>query len=316
MDFASTVKGSLLEGFYPEEWDFGKIDRCCAASLKAGAAFERQKFWNSGFSPVACADVKEFDVMMGHEIANEIRKAGEAKRKIAFILPVGPMGMYRWAVYFLREWNVSCRHVWCFNMDEWADGQGNTLIGEASFQSAMEQAFYNPLGKLTVPPSHRNFATKRNLPKYPSKIAALKKAGAKLVLVYGIGRMCHIAFWEPMIGAEFKTDAEWLRQPYRIGVQLHPLTIEQNAITSFKSRTPLVPCRANTIGPALLFQADYAIGGADGALGRGMQWQGMSFWMTLRFGPDRHVTSSYIPTLPGKLFFLRELAEPLVAEAN
>ena len=316
MDFASTVKGSLLEGFYPEGWDFGKIDRCCEASLKAGAAFERQKFWNRGFSPVACADVKEFDVMMGHEIANEIRKAGEAKRKIAFILPVGPMGMYRWAVYFLREWNVSCRHVWCFNMDEWADGQGNTLIGEASFQSAMEQAFYNPLGKLTVPPSYRNFATKRNLPKYPSKIAALKKAGAKLVLVYGIGRMCHIAFWEPMIGAEFKTDAEWLRQPYRIGVQLHPLTIEQNAITSFKSRTPLVPCRANTIGPALLFQADYAIGGADGALGRGMQWQGMSFWMTLRFGPDRHVTSSYIPTIPGRLFFLRELAEPLVAEAN
>ena len=42
----------------------------------------------------------------------------------------------------------------------------------------------------------------------------------------------------------------------------------------------------------------------------------MSFWMTLRFGPDRHVTSSYIPTLPGKLFFLKELAGPLVAEAN
>ena len=119
-----------------------------------------------------------------------------------------------------------------------------------------------------------------------------------------------------MIGAEFKSDAEWLKQPYRIGVQLHPLTIEQNALTSFKSRTTLVPCRANTMGPGLMFQADYAIGGADGIFGRGMQWQGMSFWMTLRFGPDRHVTSSYIPTLPGKLFFLKELAGPLIAEAN
>ena len=226
------------------------------------------------------------------------------------------MGMYKWAVYFLKEWNQDCKHVWCFNMDEWADGKGNTLVGDASFQYAMEQAFYNPLGKLTVPPDHRNFATKKNLPTYPKKIEALKKEGAKLVLVYGIGRMCHIAFWEPMIGAEFKSDAEWLKQPYRIGVQLHPLTIEQNALTSFKSRTTLVPCRANTMGPGIMFKADYAIGGADGTLGRGMQWQGMSFWMTLRFGPDRHVTSSYIPTLPGKLFFLKELAGPLIAEAN
>ena len=123
-------------------------------------------------------------------------------------------------------------------------------------------------------------------------------------------------FWEPMIGAEFDSDEEWKAQPYRIGVQLHPLTIEQNAITSFKSRTTLVPCRANTIGPGLMFQADYAIGGADGALSRGMQWQGMSLWMTLRYGPTRYITSSYIPTLPGRLFFLEELAGPLVAEAN
>ena len=38
--------------------------------------------------------------------------------------------------------------------------------------------------------------------------------------------------------------------------------------------------------------------------------------LTHRFGPVRHVTSSYIPTLPGKLFFLKELAGPLIAEAN
>ena len=48
-----------------------------------------------------------------------------------------------------------------------------------------------------------------------------------------------------------------------IGAKLHPLTIEQNAIASFKSRTTLVPCTANTIGSGLFLQADYAIGGAD-----------------------------------------------------
>ena len=128
--------------------------------------------------------------------------------------------------------------------------------------------------------------------------------------------MCHIAFWEPHFAAEFETDEEWKKQPYRLGAKLHPLTIEQNALTSFKSRTTLVPCRANTIGPGLFLQSDSVIGGCDGAFGRGMQWQGMSLWMTLRYGPTRWVTSSYIPTLPGKLFFLKELAGPLEAECN
>ena len=314
MDFNSTVKGSLLEGFYPEGWDFEKIDACC--SHDPSEVLERQSFWNDGFSPVLCDSVAEFDVKMGHEIANEIKKAKDEDRKIAFILPVGPMGMYKWAVYFLKEWKIKCDHVWCFNMDEWADADGNTITGEASFQNAMETAFYNPLGENTVPVAHRNFATKDNLPTYPGKIAALKAEGAKLVLVYGIGRMCHIAFWEPTIGAEFDSDEEWLKQPYRIGVKLHPLTIEQNAITSFRSRTSMVPCRANSVGPAILFRADYAIGGADGAFNRGMQWQGMSFWMTLRYAPTRFVTSSYIPTLPGRLFFIKELAGPLCPDVN
>ena len=136
------------------------------------------------------------------------------------------------------------------------------------------------------------------------------------MLVYGIGRMCHIAFWEPHFAADYADTDAWKAAAYRLGAKLHPLTIEQNAITSFKSRTTLVPCRANTIGPGLFLQADRAIGGADGALGRGMGWQGMSLLTTLHYGPDRHITSTFIPTLPGRLFYLRELAGPLTAECN
>ena len=88
------------------------------------------------------------------------------------------------------------------------------------------------------------------------------------------------------------------------------------AITSFKSRTTLVPCSANTIGPGLFLQADYIIGGCDGALGRGMGWQGMSFLTTLHYGPDMNITSTFMPTMPGKLFYLKELAGPLTAECN
>ena len=39
---------------------------------------------------------------------------------------------------------------------------------------------------------------------------------------------------------------------HRTGARLHPLTIEQNAITSFRSSWPLIPCYANTIGPKII----------------------------------------------------------------
>ncbi|MEE1314373.1 MAG: hypothetical protein UHS49_01215 [Faecalimonas sp.] len=311
MNFMDTVKGSMLEGFYPKGWDMAKIDACCEKGLT------KEDFWNDEFTPVACESLADFDTLMGHEIAMQIKVTGEEGRKLAMILPVGPMGMYRWAAYFLNEWKVNCDHVYTFNMDEWADAEGNTLenTSSASFEYSMKEAFFNKLDQ-TIPEAQRNFATKTNLPTYPEKIAALKGEGAKLVLVYGIGRMCHIAFWEPHFADEFDTVEEWKAQPYRIGAKLHPLTIEQNALTSFKSRTTLVPCTANTIGPGLFLQADYAIGGADGVFNRGMQWQGMSFLMTLHYGPDKSITSSFIPTLPGRLFYLKELAGPLTAECN
>lgn len=316
MDFLSTVKGSLMESFFPAGWDMARIDRC--ATHPAETIASPQPWWHAGFTPVPCESLSDFDTMMGHEIALAIRNARAEKIPLAMILPVGPMGMYRWAVYFLKEWQVSCDHVHGFNMDEWSDGDGQTLPPEnsGSFQNAMEQAFYGPLGELTVPPAQRHFATRDELPLYAEKIAALKKQGARLITVFGIGRMCHIAFWEPHFAAEFTSVEDWKAQTHRLGAQLHPLTIEQNAITSFKSRTTLVPCRANTIGPGLFLQSDWIIGGADGILGRGMQWQGLSLWMTLRYGPDIWVPSTFMPTLPGRLFFLRELAGPLVAECN
>ena len=316
MDFNTTVQGSLLEGFYPAGWDMRRIEESCALSGKN--ALRRESFWNKKFTPVRCEDVAEFDVFMGHEIAFEIKKAKDKGQKIALICPVGPMGMYRWAVYFLREWRTDCKHVWCFNMDEWSDGDGNTLASDnpAGFENAMNCAFYGPLGNLTVPREQRNFATKENLPLYPEKIAQLKKDGARLVLIYGIGRVMHIAFWEPHFAAEFGSLDEWKTQTYRLGAKLHPMTIEQNALTSFKSRTTLVPCRANTIGPGLFLQADYAIGGCDGAFGRGMQWQGLSVMTTLHYGPDKWIPSTFVPTLPGKLFILKELTLPLNPDVN
>lgn len=316
MNLLSTIAGSKMENFFPQGWDLQRIDDCC--NNPPESIFHRQPFWNEDFKLIQCEDLDSFDMMLGHEIAVSIRNAKDNDKKLALILPVGPIGMYKWVVFFLKEWNLDCGHVYGFNMDEWSDSNGETLPASdpASFQNAMNKSFYGPLGQLTIPERQRNFATKENLPLYAQKIAELKSDGADLVTIFGIGRVFHIAFWEPHFAAEFDSEAEWKEQNYRLGAKLHPLTIEQNALTSFRSRYTSVPATANTIGPGLFLQSDKIIGGCDGVLGRGMQWQGVSLWVTLRYGQSMWIPSSFMPTLPGKLFFLKELAGPMVADCN
>jgi glucosamine-6-phosphate deaminase len=316
MDLLSTFTGSMMEGFLPAGWDLVAIDRL--AAFPPQELSRREAWWHAQFEPVACASYEDFDTYMGHEIAREIQLARAAGLPLILILPVGPMGMYRWTVYFLKEWGVPADHVHGFNMDEWSDARGNTLPADnpGAFQFAMEQAFYGPLGRGTVPARQRHFALASELPSYATQIAELRRQGGRLVTIFGIGRVCHIAFWEPHFAAEFGTVDEWKKQTHRLGARLHPLTIEQNALTSFRSRTTLVPAFANTIGPALFLAADRIIGGADGAFNRGMQWQGLSLRMSLHHSPTPWIPSSFMPTLPGRLFYLQELAGPLVAECH
>lgn len=317
INLLTTIKGSLIEGFYPAGWDLKKIDRCCAMGPKK--LLVPGKWWDRDFKPVAVKDVAEMDRRMGDAIADQIEQTARQGRKLAIILPVGPMGMYQQVVKRIRASRTRCDHVHTFNMDEWSDARGDTMPGDmpGGFEHAMSQALFGPLGAFTVPKSQRNFATKKNLPTYPGKISALKNHGARLVTVYGIGRACHIAFWEPQLAAQFRPASKWKRQPYGIGVALHPLTIEQNALHSFNSRFTLIPCYANTIGPGLFLRSDFCIGGADGAYpDRGAMWQGMSLCVTLQYGPNPWVASSWMPTMPGRLFFMKQLAGPLLPDAH
>jgi len=313
----NTIRDSRFEGFFPDAWDLARIDYCC--SRKPEEVYTRESWWHDEFQPVCGETLGEFNTLMGHEIAYQIKLAKDEGRDIIVILSAGPMGMYYWAAKFLTRWQVDCSHVHGFNMDEWSDAEGNTLPASnpGAFRNAMESAFYGPMGDCTVPESQRHFATRDELPTYESRINELRAKGAKFLLIYGIGWVFHIAFWEPHFAEDYASMDEWLKPTHRMAAKLHPLTIIQNSITSFKSRITLVPARANTIGPGIFMNADYTIGGVDGYLpGRDMIYQGQALWVTLKYGPDMWIPSSVMPQLPGKLFFIKQLAGPLEPDVN
>src|SRR5438093_740988 len=106
MDLLSTISGSLMEGFLPAGWDLKKIDACVDSD--PASLTRRQSWWNPRFEPVLCKTLSDFETVFGHEIASTIKACRDAGQKLILILPVGPMGMYRWAVFFLSEWRVPC----------------------------------------------------------------------------------------------------------------------------------------------------------------------------------------------------------------
>ena len=180
INLLNTMKGSEFENVFPKQWDWNKIDYCC--SRKPEQVYEREAWWHKDFRPVGAKSLEDFNTIMGHEIAMQIKLARDNGQDIVMIWSVGPMGMYRWAVEFLKQWNVDCSHVHGFNMDEWSDSEGNTLPSSnpGAFRNAMESALYGPLGDLTVPEKQRHFATKKELPTFADRIGNLRAKGARL----------------------------------------------------------------------------------------------------------------------------------------
>src|SRR5262245_51370284 len=124
LNMLTTIKGSLLESFYPPGWDLKRIDACCDLGLKG--VTKPADFWNPGFKAVPVKNVAKMDLKMGNAIADEIEQTRADGRKLAIILPVGPMGMYKQVLKRLKKSKTSCDHVHTFNMDEWSDKSGNT----------------------------------------------------------------------------------------------------------------------------------------------------------------------------------------------
>ena len=82
----NTIRGSQLEDFYPKGWDLRRIDACCA--LGPRGVTKPAKHWDRNFKAIA---VREIGKPMGDAIADVIERTRQRGRRLAIILPVGPV---------------------------------------------------------------------------------------------------------------------------------------------------------------------------------------------------------------------------------
>jgi glucosamine-6-phosphate deaminase len=215
----------------------------------------------------------EFYRRFAEDLVGRIRAARDEGRTFVAILPVGPMPQYELAAQMINDERLSLAHVHTFNMDEYANEDGMTAPPSwpGSFQRAMLERFFGLVDRDLRPPDEQiHFPTSEAIGSYSDLIEDL---GGADCCYGGIGWCGHIAFWESHLGEEFGGDLEAYKQAGARLVELHPMTIMQNALHSFGGDWSWVPPKANTIGPREILGARHRSFWLDGDLGGGISWQ-------------------------------------------
>lgn len=187
-----------------------------------------------------------------------IKKASDEGRKLVLILP-NPAHCYKKVAYLINKFRVNCKNLYTFNMDEYADEDGN--IAPESFRQGFTRAvknyFYYNIDKELRPSENQVVGfTNKNLKDYGKMIEDLGGADA---CYSGPGWTGHLAFIEPDASEFDNSLEEWKKMGPRI-VTLSPLTIAQNSLHGsfgMSGDLAMVPPKAATIGPKEVINAKY-----------------------------------------------------------
>ena len=264
---------------------------------------------NAQFRIRVIEDPNAFYFEFARDIVTRIRQALEAGKRFVAILPVGPTPQYEIAARMINQLRIPCLHVHTFNMDEYADQDGNTapLSWPGSFQKAMMDNFFMRIApELRMPLEQIHFPTQDKIASYSRM---LEDAGEADVCYGGIGWCGHIAFWEAHLGYEFGADLAAYKQAGARLVELHPMTIMQNALHSFGGDWSWVPPKANSIGPRDILGARDRSFWLDGYLGGGISWQRFIARLVAHGPVNTLVPGSILQEVPGTYTILGGVAD-------
>lgn len=244
-----------------------------------------------------------------------IKDASEHDRKITLILGNPEPETYIPLAQLINYFQVDCRKVHIFAMDEWADDQGNIApeTYKAGFAHSMLKYFvYQIDEKLRMPMENVHYPSNKNIGDYSKMITDCGEGGAD-ICSSSPGWTGHMAFIDPV--SEFITDnmEEYLQQEARI-VTLHPLTVAQNSLHGVFGQSGYVadvPPKAATIGPVDVKNARERIE-VHALLTNNTfsSWQRMTSRLVLHGPVTPLVPSSMLQLMKTQVYVSEEIAAP------
>ncbi len=186
------------------------------------------------------------------DIVTDIKRSlDEGKKSYVMILPA-TNPYYAWVAEMLNRLRIPCHHVHTFNMDEYADENGQSAPRDwpGGFQYNMWRDFFDRIDpKLRMPENQIHFPLTENMNDY-SKM--LEDLGGADVCYGGIGWCGHLAFIEPCTDPKYSNDMDAFLKIGTGVIDLHPLTVCQNSLSDSAGASgdwSWHPPKAITIGP-------------------------------------------------------------------
>ena len=256
--------------------------------------------------------------MYFEDIFFRIKDAMESGQRLVMILPQ-PWPFYEKVAQLINRCKIDCKNLYTFNMDEYADENGN-IAPESwpwGFTHALKKYFYNNLDPKLRPSENQMIGlTNENLKDYGKMITDL---GGADICYSGPGWTGHLAFVEPD-APEVPKDLEEFKQLGPSIVTLSPFTLAQNSLHgSFGASGDIaaVPPKAATIGPAQLLEAKNRRGSYTlGINGTDTSWQRLIARLSL-FGPVTPlVPDSVIQLKPSEIWVSETIAKKIEVDWN
>jgi len=236
-------------------WDYTTL----APELLADAAklTERDlgQLSRKGFKVAFYDTIEDFYLAEALEYIEAWRQA-TADNPVGICGPIGPTEQLPLVARLVNELGISLKNAHFWGMDEWVlDGKEVPPDHPLSFAKADYDLCFNRIRpELAMPRSNIHFP-QADATRYTASWQGVRCA----VMQGGQGEIKHWAFNDPPRRLGKFTDAppspeEYLSLGTRV-VDLHPVTIMQNARTSGGGQLNLVPSQALTVGPVQTFQA-------------------------------------------------------------
>lgn len=240
----------------PEWWDYTTLDREILDDAKRLKPKDIQQLSREGFIVKFYDTVEEFYLAEALEYVSAWQEARE-NEPVGICGPVGPTEQLPLVARIVNELNINLRYCHFWGMDEWVvNGKEVGLNFPLGFAKTNMDLCFNRIKKeLRIPEENIHFP-EADTAKYKESWNQARC----IVMQGGQGEIKHWAFNEPPKREGKYRDNPPLPEEYRKletrVVDLHPMTIIQNARTSGGGVVQNVPTQAMTVGPVETWKAE------------------------------------------------------------
>ena len=241
----------------PDWWDYTTVDADIVRDAAALTPEKMLKLLRPGFKVVFYDTLEDFYLAEALEYISAWQQS-TPDNPAGICGPIGPTEQLPLVARIVNAIGLKLHSAHFWGMDEWVvDDREVPASHPLSFERADRELCFNRIDrKLVMPEANLHF------PKADTRVfRASWSAGVRCAVMQGgQGDVKHWAFNDPLRRTgKFKNSppspGEYRKLATRV-VNLHPLTIAQNARTSGGGNISLVPTQAVSVGPVETWQAE------------------------------------------------------------